>query len=183
MLVPNFNPFPVLETKRLVLRRPVMADVDEMFIYRSDKMLMQYIPHRLATQKQQVVEMLRFINNLIDKNEGINWAITLKGNDIIIGMVGYVHFFTDDYRAEIGYMLHTPYHGKGIIHEAMKAAMDYGFNVLKLHSIEAIVNCENVPSKKVLERIGFSKDAFFKDYLFHDGKFIDANVYSFVKSE
>jgi ribosomal-protein-alanine N-acetyltransferase len=180
MLKLNFNPFPVLETERLVLRRPAIADVDELFKYRSDKDLMKYIPHRLATRKEQVIETLSYINTLIDKNEGINWAITQKDNDNIIGMVGYVHFFVDHYRAEIGYMLHTPHHGKGIIHEAMKAAMDYGFNQMGLHSIEAIVNTQNEASKRVLERLQFTKDAYFKDYLHHGGKFVDANVYSYV---
>lgn len=180
MLTINFSPFPVLETEHLVLRRPTMADVDECYKYRSDPTLMQFIPHRLAKKREDVVEIIERIDQMINSNEGINWAITPKGEDLLLGMVGYVRMYKDHHRAEIGYMLHTPYHGKGIIQEAFRAAVDYGFNVMKLHSIEAIVNCLNIPSKKLLERAGFSSDAFFKDYLHHDGKYMNVNVYSLV---
>ncbi|HXS36645.1 MAG TPA: GNAT family N-acetyltransferase [Flavipsychrobacter sp.] len=181
MLTLNFDPFPVLETERLILRRPVMTDADEIYKYRSDAELMKYILHRFTTDKKEVVETIERVNALISNNEGINWAITLKGNETIVGMIGYVHFFPDRFRAEIGYMLHTPHHGKGIIHEAMKATIKYGFEIMNLHSIEAIVNYQNEASKKVLERLNFTKDAFFKDYLYLGGEFIDANVYSLIR--
>lgn len=180
MLTINFTPFPILETENLVLRRPALTDVDEIFKYRSDKTLMRHIPHRLATHKDEVVATIAFIDGIINTNEGINWAVTQKGSDLIIGMVGYVHINKAHHRAEIGYMLHTPYHGKGIMDEAVKMVIDYGFDSMKLHSIEAIVNSNNTASKKLLERLGFSKDAFFKDYLHHAGSFMDANVYSLL---
>jgi len=180
MLNISFSPFPVLETEHLILRRPTMHDVDEVYKYRSDPELMQFIPHRLAHNKEEVVEAIERIDRMIDTNEGINWAITKKGEDLLLGMVGYVHLYMDRHRGEIGYMLHTPYHGKGIIQEAFQAVVDYGFSVMKLHSIEAIVNCLNIPSKKLLERAGFSNDALFRDYLHHDGKYMDVNVYSLL---
>lgn len=181
MLKINFDPFPVLETERLIMRKPVATDIDEVFVHRSNPEHMKYIMHRFATERKQVEEMIDRIHNLIAKNEGINWAITQKGDDKILGMVGYVCFYNDHYRAEIGYTLHPPYQGKGIVHEAVSAAIQYGFDTLGLHSIEGIVNVVNEPSKKVLERLGFSKDAFFRDYICQNGKFIDANVYSLVK--
>jgi len=183
MLSINFNPFPILTTENLILRRPHASDADEMYRYRSDKELMRYIPHRLVKTKEEVIETLAYINTLIDTNEGINWAITRKGDDTILGMVGYVYFFKDHYRAEIGYLMHTPYHGTGIIQEAFRAAIDYGFKIMKLHSIEAVVNHENIASKKLLERTGFTNDAFFKDYLHHHGSYISANVYSLLAEQ
>jgi ribosomal-protein-alanine N-acetyltransferase len=183
MISINFDPFPILTTERLVLRRPQWSEVDEMFKYRSDKELMRHIPHRYATSIDQVEEMMHRINRLIDSNEGINWAITLKGDDTPIGMVGYVHFNKDHYRGEIGYILHTPYHGTGIIMEAFNAAIDHGFNEFGLHSIEAVVNSENIASKRLLEKRGFSNDAFFRDYLYLDGRFVNANVYSLLASD
>lgn len=183
MLAINFSPFPVLETERLILRRPTLGDVDESYKYRSDPELMQFIPHRLAHSKEDVVQAIERIDQMIDTNEGINWAITKKGEDQLLGMVGYVRLHKEHHRAEIGYMLHTPYHGKGIIQEAFQAVVDYGFRAMRLHSIEAIVNCLNIPSKKLLERAGFSNDALFKDYLYHDGKYMDVNVYSLIAEE
>jgi ribosomal-protein-alanine N-acetyltransferase len=183
MLTINFNPFPVLETERLVLRRPEMEDVNEMFLHRSNPDLMKYIQHRLVTKREQVENAMNNVHGFIDRNESINWAITLKGDNKPIGMVGYVRFSPEHYRAEIGYIVHTPYHGKGMAQEATQAVVDYGFHVMGLHSIEAVINHENEASKKLVERMGFTKDAFFKDYLYHGGKFMSANVYSLIKEE
>jgi len=98
----HFTPFPVLTTEGLILRRPVTSDAAEMFTYRSDKELMKYIPHRLAASLEDMQDTLQKINHLIDSDEGINWAITCKGDDKIIGMIGYVHIMKDHHRAEIG---------------------------------------------------------------------------------
>jgi [ribosomal protein S5]-alanine N-acetyltransferase len=177
----DFTQFPIIETERLVLRKPNTGDIDEMFRYRSDKAFMQYIPHRYATKREEVEKMMGIILQLIDNNEGINWAITQKGDDTIMGLVGYVRFNKDHFRAEIGYMLHTPYQGKGILTEAAQAVVDYGFETLGLHSIEAIINSENTASQGVVERLGFTRDAFFRDYLHHGGQFMDAYVYSLLE--
>ena len=181
MLNLNFDPFPVLETPRLILRKTEPYDIDELFKYRSDKELMRYIPHRYVTNRAQVQETIDRVNNLLANNDAINWAITMRGDNTIIGMIGYVRFHKDHYRGEIGYSLHTPYHGKKITDEAIAAVLAYGFNVLNLHTVEAVVNSANVASKKILERNGFTNDAFFKDYLYLGGQFVDANVYSLVK--
>lgn len=183
MITINFDPFPVLETERLTLRKPEMKDVPELFVYRSDREYMRFIPHRFVTTIEQVEGHINLMHSLLDKNEGINWAITKKGDDTILGLVGYVRFNNAHHRAEIGYMLHTPYHGTGIMKEAAERVIKYGFEDLKLHSIEAVVNHDNIPSKRLLEKMGFTKDAFFKDYLHHDGKYMSANVYSLVKED
>lgn len=183
MLSINLNPFPVLTTERLILRRPHIKDVDEMFKYRSDKELMRYIPHRYVTERTQVEEVIQRMDNLLDTNQGINWAITLKGDDTIMGLVSYVSFNLAHHRAETGYILHTPHHGTGVMMEAFNAILDHGFNVWGLHSIEAVVNADNIASKRLLEKRGFTNDAFFRDYLYHDGGFMDANVFSLLAPE
>lgn len=181
MIDTTFDPFPVIETDRLILRRPAEKDADILFRYRSDKEYMRYIPHRYTEIIEDVYEQLRIINERIDKQEGINWAMTLKNSDDLIGMVGYVRLIPTQLRAELGYMTITPFQRKGYTEEAAKAVIEYGFEKMNLHSVEAIVNHENEASKKLLEKLGFSKDAFFKEYLHHAGRFIDANVFSLVK--
>jgi ribosomal-protein-alanine N-acetyltransferase len=59
----------------------------------------------------------------------------------------------EHYRAEIGYMLLPEYHGKGIVSEAVKEVVKYGFEVMKLHSIEAVLDPENYGSAKGLEKM------------------------------
>ena len=79
MLVLNFKPFPNLESDRLLLRRLVENDVKEIFAMRSDAENMKYIPRPLLKNHEEALEHLAMIDSGIDKNEAINWAITIKG--------------------------------------------------------------------------------------------------------
>lgn len=86
----------------------------------------------------------------------------------------------EHYRAEIGYMLLPEYHRKGIASEAVKEVVKYGFDVMKLHSIEAVLDPENHGSAKVLEKNGFVKEAHFKENGFFEGRFLDTVIYSIL---
>jgi [ribosomal protein S5]-alanine N-acetyltransferase len=178
MLTINFSPFPVLETERLILRRVLPSDVKEMFELRSNSETMKYIPRPLVTNYEETLAHIKMMEDKIETNEGINWAITLKGNDTMIGVIGHYRIKPEHYRAEVGYMILPEYHGKGITSEAVQCVVDYGFNTMQLHSIEGVIDPENEASQRVLQKCGFVKEAHFKENEYFDGKFIDAVVYS-----
>ncbi|WP_158981102.1 MULTISPECIES: GNAT family N-acetyltransferase [unclassified Flavobacterium] len=180
MLTINFNPFPDLETDRLILRRVNAGDVKEILMLRSNPETMQFIPRPLLKTDEEALEHIAMIDHKIEVNEGINWAITLKDSPKLIGIIGHYRIKPEHYRAEIGYMLLPDYHKRGIITEVVKAVVHYGFNDLKLHSIEAVIAPENIGSAKVLEKNGFIKEAHFKDYEFYNGKFLDSVIYSLL---
>lgn len=178
MLTINFSPFPILETERLILRRVLPSDVKEMFELRSNPETMKYIPRPLLTNHEEALAHIQMMEDKIETNEGINWAITLKGDDKMIGVIGHYRIKPEHYRAEVGYMILPEYHGKGITTEAVQCVVDYGFNRMQLHSIEGVIDPENGASEKVLQKCGFVKEAHFKENEYFDGKFIDAVVYS-----
>lgn len=178
MLTINFSPFPILETERLILRRVLPSDVKEMFELRSNPVTMKYIPRPLLTNHEEALAHIQMMEDKIETNEGINWAITLKGDDKMIGVIGHYRIKPEHYRAEVGYMILPEYHGKGITTEAVQCVVDYGFNTMQLHSIEGVIDPENEASEKVLQKCGFVKEAHFKENEFYNGKFIDAVVYS-----
>lgn len=176
----NFTPFPNLETERLHLRRVVNDDVNEIFALRSDKETMKYIPRPLAKTKEDALEHIALIDSKIENNEGINWAITLKNDPKLIGLIGHYRIKPEHYRAEIGYMLLPEYQGKGIITEAIKEVVKYGFKTMKLHSIEAVIDPENLISEKVLLKNGFVKEAHLKENECFEGRFLDTVIYSIL---
>ena len=180
MLTLNFAPFPNLETERLLLRRVNPTDIKEIFALRSNPQTMQYIPRPLLKTDDDALEHITMIDTKIETNEGINWAITLKDNPKLIGVIGHYRRKPEHYRAEIGYMLLPEYHGKGIVSEAVKEAVNYGFQVMKLHSIEAIIDPDNHASAKVLEKNGFIKEAHLKENEFFNGRFLDSVIYSIL---
>ncbi|TRX23226.1 GNAT family N-acetyltransferase [Flavobacterium franklandianum] len=180
MLDINFSPFQNLETERLLLRRLANEDVNEIFALRSDQEVMKYIPRPLAKTNEEALAHIAMINEKIDSNEGINWAIALKGNPRLIGIIGHYRIRPEHYRAEIGYMLLPDYHGNGIISEAIKEVVNYGFEVMKLHSIEAIIDPENFASERVLQKNGFLKEAHLKENEYYEGRFLDTVIYSIL---
>ncbi|MDB5251476.1 MAG: alanine acetyltransferase [Flaviaesturariibacter sp.] len=180
MLPVSFQPFPVLQTERLLLRQLTEADAPGLFAMRSNPDLMRYIPRPLASTTEDAVQLVRHMAGLIDRNEAINWGIFRAGTDELIGMIGFVRFMPERYRAEVGYMLHGDAHGKGYVSEALRAVLDHGFRGFGLHTIEALVNPANTPSVKVLERAGFDLSGTFRDYIYFDGRFIDSLVFSLV---
>jgi len=183
MLDINFTPFPNLSTKRLFLRRVVNEDVIEVYKLRSNKETMQYIPRPLVKSKEDALEHIAQIDAKIDTNIGINWGITLEGNSKIIGLIGLYRIKPEHFRAEIGYMLLPEFQGKGIISEAITAVVKYGFKTLKLHSIEAIIDPENIASERVLQKNNFVKEAHLRENEYYEGRFLDTVIYSLLNLE
>ena len=183
MLSVNFNPFPVINTERLLLRQVEKSDVNEIFFLRSDKNVLQYLDRPPAANKDEAASWIEKINDLEKNNESILWAITLKPDNTLVGTICLWNIQKEHYRSEIGYALHPDQQGKGIMQEAMTAILDYGFTIMKLHSIEANVNPKNLSSIKLLERNNFIREAYFKENYFYDGKFLDSAIYSLIRPE
>ena len=89
----------------------------------------------------------------------------------------------DHCRGEIGYALSPEFWGKGYMTEALNKMIDFAFNDLKLHSIEANVNPNNNSSIKLLKRCGFRKEAHYRENYLFNGEFIDSIIYSLLESD
>lgn len=181
MLELNFSPFPNMETERLLLRNLSHNDMDDVFEMRSNPVTMQYIPRPVAKTKEDAISVIDMMTGFTANNEKLNWAVVEKATCKLIGIFGYVAFNIYSHRAEVGYVLNQGYEGKGIATEALKPILDYGFEKIGLHSIEAVIRAENMVSMKLVEKFNFTKDACFKDYINHNGTFYDAVVYSLVR--
>ena len=181
MLEFNFTPFPDLETQRLQLRRLQIKDVDETLALRSNPEIMKYIPRPLITTKEEALEFISTMDANINSNLLINWGITTKEEDRLIGMIGYYRMKPENYRAEVGYLLSAEFQGKGIITESLARVIQFGFEEMGLHSIEAVIDPDNFASEKVLLKTNFIKEGHFKEHQFFDGKFFDSVFYSLLK--
>ncbi|MBJ7428300.1 MAG: GNAT family N-acetyltransferase, partial [Bacteroidia bacterium] len=101
----------------------------------------------------------------------------------LIGIIGFVRINQDNHRAEIGYVLNENFQKRGVMVEALNAIVDFGFQQFNFHSIEAVINPKNEPSIGVVTKCGFTKDAYFKDYTFHNNQYTDAFVFSKVVNQ
>lgn len=176
----DFSYFPEIETERLLLRRITNDDAADLFAIRSSPIAMQYIDRPIAKTHEDALNLIKVIEDNYINHDGVNWAITFKEDKKLIGNFGYWRWDKPNFRCEIGYILHPKFHRKGIMHEVLKVVIDFGFNQLQLHSIEANINPENEASKRLLMKNGFVQEAYFKENYFSNGKFLDSMIFSLV---
>ncbi len=182
MLELKYDKFPILETDRLLLRQLTMDDVPVLFEMRTNPLTNLYTDRPKMKSLEEAAEKMKTIIALVDNRDGIAWAVDLKESKKQIGEISFWRLIKEHYRAEIGYSLHPDYWQKGYATEAAQAIIDYGFTTLNIHSIEANVNPNNVASIKLLEKMKFVREAYFRENYYYDGKFLDSAIYSLVNN-
>jgi ribosomal-protein-alanine N-acetyltransferase len=179
-----FIPFPILETKRLLLKQITLADTASLFDLRSDPLVMKYIDRPRASSSDEIVQMIQKMEEMAAAGQAISWGLFLKENPTqLIGTIGFYRTTPEHFRAEIGYLLAANLHRKGLMQEALRAVLSYGFENMQLHSVEANTNPANLASQRLLEKFGFVREAYFRENYFFDGKFLDSAIYSLIKGE
>lgn len=179
MMQTNFIPFPQIETERLVLRKPHEGDAPQVLLLRSNNDVMKYIDRNKAKDIKEAEDFLKMVMDNLDTRDGILWGIELKEKPgLLIGYICYWRLVKEHYRAETGYMLLPEFWNKGIMKEALLRVIDYGFEEMKLHSIEARINPKNKASATLLIATGFVREAYFKEDYYFNGEFGDTEVYS-----
>lgn len=111
------------------------------------------------------------------------WIVRLKDSDIIIGLCGMFNSADKFKIGEIYYKLIPKYWGQGFATEIAKALVNFGFNELHLHRIEAGAAVDNIKSLKVLEKIGMTKEGIRRKILPIRGKWTDGYQYAIVEDD
>jgi [ribosomal protein S5]-alanine N-acetyltransferase len=146
---------PEFLTPRLQLRMLRMEDANAVFMLRSNAQVNLYINRKPCTAVDQAQEFIRFINQGIEKNENLYWAIARKENGQLIGTICLWNYMPEKASIEVGYEMLPPYQGQGYMNEAMETIIDWAFAQLSVKKIEAFTHPENKASEKLLLRNGF----------------------------
>ncbi|CAM3868351.1 GNAT family N-acetyltransferase [Flavobacterium cucumis] len=181
MLQLSFTPFPILTSEHLRFRKLTNEDAPDILVLRGNPETMKFIPRPLITAIEGALAHIKIINDKIDQNLDINWAITEKNSDKCIGIIGFYRTQPEHFRTELGYMILPEQSGKGYVTEAVKVVLDFAFNTLNFHSIEAVIDSRHVASEKVLLKNGFEKEAHFKENFYYNNEFTDTVIYSLLK--
>jgi ribosomal-protein-alanine N-acetyltransferase len=106
-----------------------------------------------------------------------DYSNTAAGN-ILIGAVNLSYVRRGFAQAStLGYWMGLPYVNQGFMSEAVSLMMAFGFKQLGLHRIEAACLPSNIPSKRVLNKSGFTHEGFAKKYLCINGKWQDHDLF------
>lgn len=155
MVNKNFKPFPILTTERLTLRQLVVNDKQEIFTLRSDSKINKYLDRQLSNTIADARNFINMVNENVNKNVSLYWAITLSNRNILVGTICLYGFSDENDNCEIGYELLTNFQGQGIMKEAVEKVIDYAFNTIRVRKIEAFLHRDNQSSINLLEKLSF----------------------------
>ena len=178
MLQFDSSEFPMLETPRITLRPLTLEDAVTVLFLRSDVRTIQYLDRDPMRSVLEAREHIAFLNAGFLNSDCIIWGIELKTSGELIGTIAYHRLDKPHYRAELGYMIHPDHWRKGYMQEVLEVVIDYGFQVMHCHTLEAQVNPHNVASIQILQKFNFEREAYFKENYLFNGQFLDSSVYT-----
>lgn len=148
--------FTEIKTTRLILRELKKSDWETISYLRSDSDVNKFVKRPSAETKAKALVFIKKISAGMKKQNMYYWSISEVNHSEMIGSICLWNFSNDRKTAETGYDLSPKHQRKGIMDEALKSVIRFGFNNLNLEAIEAFTHKENIRSKNLLKRNKFT---------------------------
>lgn len=178
-----FKNLPTLYTDRLILRKVTSNDVEAVFAYASDPEATRYVNWDRHRSIEDSKAFLEFALSKYESGGEPDWGIVYKGDHRFVGMCGFVGLEAEHARAELGYVLSREYWGRGLMPEAVRALIIFGFDRMNLNRIEARCISENAASARVMQKAGMTYEGTLRQREFIKGAHRDIEVYSILRGE
>ncbi len=173
----------ILFGEAIVLRQIEVSDCNEKYVeWLNDPLVNRYLETKWS---EQSIETIRsFVQSQRDNDNSVLFAIISKNDDIHIGniKIGPIH---PHYRhADISYFIgNKDFWNRGIATEAIKLICRFGFEILKLHKIEAGAYSCAVGSWKALEKCNFRREGVIREQVLYNKEYIDIYRYGLLENE
>lgn len=178
-----YRTVPALETERLLLRKLMMEDAEDLFKYASEPSVSRFMPWGVHKTIDDSKGFLASILEAYERQQKLTWAIQLKQTGKMIGTIDYVSWQPKRSKAEIAYTLSHEYWGRGLMKEAADGLLAFGFKEMGLNKIEAPIMLENTQSRRLAEKLGMKLEGVARDHMVIKGEFVDLAMYSLLKTE
>jgi RimJ/RimL family protein N-acetyltransferase len=147
----------ILETERLVLRRLVMEDLNDLHALYSDPEIRRYFPDGVLTLDETREELEWFLHGHPAHPELGLWATIHKESGKFIGRCGLLPWTIEGrVEVEIAYLLDKVFWHQGLATEAAQGILQYGFEKLNLTRLICLIDPKNTASQNVARRIGMT---------------------------
>jgi len=174
-----------LHAERVLLRPFRQADLDTFIAYRSDPNVARYqgwdAPYSRSRGLSFIAEMRRTRPGT--PGRWYQLAIERQSDQQMIGDCGFCILEKDGQQAEIGFTLARSHHGEGYATEAVTRLLAYLFDELHLHRVVANCDVENVPSARLLERLGMRREAHFIENVWFKRRWGSEYWYALLRRE
>ncbi len=173
---------PTLKTENYIIRSFKIGDLERFRNYRAIPSIAKYQSWSDFTYE----DALNLFYRIDYSNFGVkgNWyqmAIAEIESNELIGDLA-LHFINKD-QVEIGFTISPEYQGKGVAYESVTRILEYLFIELKKHRVVAITDAKNIASSKLLEKLGFRKEAHYVKNIFFKGEWGDEYQFAMLGSE
>jgi ribosomal-protein-alanine N-acetyltransferase len=149
----------ILETDRLLMRRLVASDLDDLYALYRDPEIRLYFPEGTLTLEETREELAWFLNGHPEHPELGLWATIHKPTSQFIGRCGLLPWTIDGVNeVEIAYLIAKPWQRQGLGAEAAGALVRYGFETLGLKRLIALIDPEHEASIRTTEKAGLRFD-------------------------
>lgn len=175
--------FPQLKTKRLHLREIRLKDDQDLFAVLSDPEVTKYYGMEPLKTKQGAVQEIEWYQKIFREKSGIRWGISLRDTPTLIGTCGFHSWNPQHNRVEVGYELSRAFWGAGIMSEALKKIIQYGFFSCKFNRIQAVVDPRNTASLVVLQKLGFIIEGLLNEYEYVAEAFDDLLMLALLRKD
>jgi RimJ/RimL family protein N-acetyltransferase len=146
----------ILETARLILREFQDEDIGRLAELMANRDFMRFSLGPYTREQTQTV-----LQKFLSWNQAglpSQFAVVIRENKNLLGYCGFLHHPEVPEEVEIDYRLDPPYWNRGLITEAACAVRDYAFLDLKLPRVISLIHPENIPSRRVAEKIGMAPE-------------------------
>jgi ribosomal-protein-serine acetyltransferase len=127
--------------------------------------------------REDTEDLINYINDIGEK------TFLIRYRQEVAGLIGFKDTDVLNRRTEIGYWLVEKFRKKGIVTQSVKSLLKYAFEELDLNRVQIKAGTENIKSRRIPERLGFSFEGIEREGEYLNGGFIDLAVYSLLKSE
>jgi ribosomal-protein-alanine N-acetyltransferase len=178
-----FINLPTLHTKRLILRKMSLDDAEDVFNYSKEPEVFKFVGGKVHQTVKDSEQFLKEISEKYRRREIIVWGIFYKEHSKLIGHCGFIKWDIEQARAEIDYLLSKEYWGQGLMTEAVKEVICFGFEKMQLNRIQGICEVANTASARVMEKAGMQFEGVLRSYIQHDGRPLDMKMCSIIRNE
>lgn len=178
------DPFPTLETERLILREVTAEDAAALFSIHGDAEHMRLFgndPVPNVAGAEALIKLFASWREL--PNPGTRWALEIKGRPGLIGTCGLFAWNRNWRKCITGYELSKDAQGMGYMHEALSVAISWGLATMDLNRVEAQVHPNNYPSLKLLRRLRFVEEGRLRQGGYWAGQHHDLLQYSLLRED
>ena len=171
---------PLLQGARVHLRMLRAADVPRLYAQFGDPKVMLYWSRPPLMRIEEAQTLFEELDRGVRAGEFAQWAIARRSDDLMIGSCALFAHEPAHRRAEIGYALARAHWGQGHAQEALRLALEYAFNVLNLHRLQADSDPRNAASIRLLERLGFVREGLLRERWHVGGEIQDSAIYALL---